>query len=90
MIASHLCFLLIWRPRNSPDTENIETSNENNNLKVADSLNNKDEFIGSTAEVSHAANKKAIGEPKSVLAEQVRRSTRERKKPVMYGFEDDA
>ena len=24
-------------PRNSPDTENIETSNENNDLKVADS-----------------------------------------------------
>ena len=77
-------------PRHSPGTENIETSNENNDLKVADSLNNKEEFIGSTAEVPHAANKKAIGEPKSVPAEQVRRSTRERKKPVMYGFEDDA
>ena len=77
-------------PRNSTDTENIETINENNDIIVADSLNNNEEIGGDTTEVFHSANNEnAIEEPKSNLLEQVRRSTRERKKPVMYGFENN-
>ena len=77
-------------PRNSTDTENIETINENNDIIVADSLNNNEKIGGDTTEVFHSANnEKAIEEPKSNLLEQVCQSTRERKKPVMYGFENN-
>ena len=70
-------------PRNSPDTENIETINEN------DELNNS-EFARKAVEVSSVAEEKAIDEPKDTPVEEARRSTRKRNKPVKYGFEEEA
>ena len=76
-------------PRTPPNTENIEIINENDDLKTTDSINNKEEFVRNTVEVSDVAEETATVEPKDAPVEQVRRSSREKKKPLKYGFEDD-